>query len=137
MQPGAVPRPGTILPMPSSRSPKRFTDILPRWGTYSGAALIHDWLYRTRPPGVTRREADRVFLELMLEDGVPLDQARLMHQAVRWFGDKAWNDRRATTPVVATREAAPGIALSCSLALDGVPREPSRPDMSQGGTAPV
>jgi Protein of unknown function (DUF1353) len=67
------------------------------WGSYSGAALVHDWLYRTRTncasstKTITKEEADRVFYELMLEDGVRKSRAWVMWQAVAFLGGKAWS----------------------------------------------
>ena len=47
--------------------PRPFWVILPKWGRYGNASVIHDWLYWTqaRP----RREADAIFLEAMGEIG--------------------------------------------------------------------
>src|SRR5438046_8798380 len=41
--------------------PRPFWVILPKWGRYGNASVIHDWLYwtQTRP----RRQADAIFLE--------------------------------------------------------------------------
>jgi hypothetical protein len=66
----------------------------PRWGPWSGAALIHDYLYRERPNGIDRATADRVFLELMREDRVRYGDYSLIHTMVRQFGDSAWNEHR-------------------------------------------
>jgi hypothetical protein len=43
--------------------PRPFWIILPKWGRYGNATVIHDWLYwlQTRP----RREADAILLEAM------------------------------------------------------------------------
>lgn len=49
------------------------------------AAVLHDWLISEQI--VPRREADDLFLEAMLATGVPGDIARLMHLAVRSYGD--------------------------------------------------
>jgi Protein of unknown function (DUF1353) len=66
--------------------PKRFWDLLPPWGAYSGAALIHDYLCDMRPPGISSDEAHRVFYELMLEDGVPKRESWIMYKSVLRFG---------------------------------------------------
>ena len=77
--------------------PRVLWNIIPTWGSYSGAALIHDWLYRTRTrcagctKTITKEEADRVFYELMLEDGVRKSRAWVMWQAVAFLGGKAWS----------------------------------------------
>lgn len=52
--------------------------------TAHAAAVIHDFLYRTKK--VPRRIADAVFLEAMATSGVPWWRRRIMHLAVRTFG---------------------------------------------------
>jgi Protein of unknown function (DUF1353) len=57
---------------------------------YSGAALVHDWLYRTRRScagsmkTITKGEADRVFYELMLQDGVRKRESRNFSHVSQW-----------------------------------------------------
>ena len=46
-----------------------------RWGPWSGAAIVHDWLYRTQPAGIDRYTADRIMLDLMRADGVRYGEA--------------------------------------------------------------
>ncbi len=66
--------------------------VLPRWGRWGRAAVIHDLGYdllgRAAPHPLmpTRAEADRVFHEAMLVSGVPRFLAALMWAAVRVFG---------------------------------------------------
>jgi Protein of unknown function (DUF1353) len=72
-------------------SPWQMWSQFPKFGPWTGAAIVHDYLYRTKSDGVTRSDADRVFRELLFEDGVPHGQARRMYTAVRQFGDRAWN----------------------------------------------
>jgi hypothetical protein len=81
-------------------------NIIPPWGSYSGAALVHDWLYEhhrrmtdvtscaSSTKKVTKEEADRVFYELMLEDGVRKSRAYTMWLAVALCGAKAWSQTR-------------------------------------------
>ena len=57
--------------------PRLFWRIVPPWGRYSPAAVVHDFLYHTGL--VTRAEADRIFLELMTKLGVPAWKRRLMY----------------------------------------------------------
>ena len=54
-----------------------------------GAALVHDYLYNTKP--CTREQADRAFLELMIEDGVRLVRATVLYRAVQVAGQKCWD----------------------------------------------
>lgn len=35
------------------------------------ASLVHDWLYDTKPDGVTRREADLILIRFLKEDHAP------------------------------------------------------------------
>lgn len=72
--------------------PRLFWRIVPPWGRYSPAAVVHDFLYHTGL--VTRVEADRIFLDLMTKLGVPTWKCRMMYWAVRVGGWKAWNDSR-------------------------------------------
>lgn len=61
---------------------------LPYWGKYGKAAIIHDYLYQTKP--TTRKEADRIFLEAMIIAGTSPKRAYLMYLGVRLFGWLAW-----------------------------------------------
>lgn len=56
-------------------------------------AIAHDWLYRTHPEGWTKAEADRMFYDLMLEDGTPKWRAFLAYKGVEYFGGRAWKTR--------------------------------------------
>ena len=68
--------------------PRFFWRIVPPWGRYSPAAVIHDYLYHTGK--VSRAEADRAFLTLMQRLGIPTWKRTVMYQAVRWFGGPAY-----------------------------------------------
>lgn len=70
------------------------------------APLIHDYLYRYQGSavhhhimdrggrrgkylsGLTRKDADDIFLDLMLREGVKPWKAKAAHRAVRWFAPK-------------------------------------------------
>lgn len=54
------------------------------------AAMIHDYIYRKRPAGWSRRRADKLFLALMIQDGVPVWRAYLAWIGVRLFGWICW-----------------------------------------------
>lgn len=56
------------------------------------AALAHDYIYRTKPDGWTKEEADEMFYDLLIEDGVAKWRAWLAYKGVDWFGQCAWND---------------------------------------------
>ena len=66
--------------------------IMPRWGKYGKAAVIHDYLYYTKD--FSRRIADSIFLEAMEVLGVNLIERKTMYYAVRWFGWLAWKKRK-------------------------------------------
>jgi hypothetical protein len=68
--------------------PRPFWIILPKWGKYGNAAVVHDWLYWTqaRP----RRAADEILLEAMGVLGVGSITRYAIFWAVRAFGWFAW-----------------------------------------------
>lgn len=68
--------------------PRPFWSILPQWGKYGNAAVIHDFLYWEQRR--TRKEADDIFLEAMGVLGVSKLTAGVMYWAVRLFGWLAW-----------------------------------------------
>jgi hypothetical protein len=72
--------------------PRQVWKRFPKFGRWTGATIIHDWLYRRRPRGGLRRSAvDDVFEELLRADGVRYGDVALIMGAVRQFGDRAWN----------------------------------------------
>jgi len=72
--------------------PRFFWRIVPPWGRYSPAAVVHDYLYASGM--VKRAEADRIFLRLMKKLGVPYWKRHVMYLGVRAGGRKAWNEHR-------------------------------------------
>lgn len=72
--------------------PRFFWRVVPPWGRYSPAAVVHDYLYSTGK--VSREDADRAFLTLMQRLGVPAWKRSIMYWAVRWFGGLAWEGCR-------------------------------------------
>lgn len=72
--------------------PRFFWRIIPPWGRYSPAAVVHDYLYYIGDFG--KRRADLVFLELMKRLGVSYWKRRVMYYAVKWFGFTAWKNHR-------------------------------------------
>ncbi len=73
--------------------PRPLWVLLPKWGRYGNASVIHDWLYwrqeRLRPA------ADRIFLEGMVALRVGWLTRTLIYLAVRTFGGLAWVRNRA------------------------------------------
>lgn len=95
-----VPR-GTNEPI---TIPIRFTtdlDTVPHipivFAIYKGyavySALVHDYLYTMCE--LSRKEADMIFYDAMLEEGVPKHIAKQMYYAVRAFGGRRYNHNSA------------------------------------------
>lgn len=54
------------------------------------AATVHDWLYVNRM--FTRKLCDRMFLEIMEQEGMPWLYRKAAYYAVRAFGKGPWED---------------------------------------------
>lgn len=61
-------------------------------GICQAEGALHDALYR-RDGGVTRAQADRVFLEAMKAEGKPADVCYVMYAAVRAFGGRHFHKK--------------------------------------------
>lgn len=70
-------------------TPRLFWVILPPFGRYTQAAVVHDYLYGQKT--LPRKVCDKVFYELMIKYGTYKWKAKLMYYAVRCFG---WIARR-------------------------------------------
>ncbi len=68
--------------------PRVFWIVLPRWGKYGYAAVVHDWLYWRQDR--SRATADRIMLEAMGVSSVPAWRKHPIYWAVRAFGWMAW-----------------------------------------------
>lgn len=66
--------------------------LFPHGGAKFPAACAHDYLYRTGV--VTRKEADQVFYDMMIDNGVPKWKAKAMHTGLKVGGGFAWRSRR-------------------------------------------
>lgn len=68
--------------------PRYLWVVLPKWGIYGNAAVIHDFLYwdQRRP----RAEADKIMLEAMEVLNVPAWQRLAIYNAVNLFGGLSW-----------------------------------------------
>jgi hypothetical protein len=66
--------------------PRVVTWLVPRFGAYTLAAILHDWLCSEgiRSGTVTSRDADGIFRRVMRESGVPVLRRWLMWAGVRW-----------------------------------------------------
>ncbi len=69
--------------------PKIFWSVLPPWGTYVKAAIIHDFLYKRQI--YSRKKTDQLFLEGMKILKVSNSTRLTMYLAVRIFGNSTWN----------------------------------------------
>ncbi len=77
--------------------PRIFWIVLPTWGKYGNAAVIHDWLYWAQ--NRSRRAADGIMFEAMGVLAVPAWKRYPIYWAVRGLGWIAWSrnqwDRQA------------------------------------------
>ena len=66
--------------------PRLVTWLIPRYGAYTLAAILHDWLADEgiHSGAVTAREADGIFRRVMRESGVPVLRRWIMWAGVRW-----------------------------------------------------
>jgi len=62
------------------------------------AAFIHDYIYRTHPEGWTKAQADRLFRDLLVADGIPAWRANLAYYGVKFFGASSWEGELSETP---------------------------------------
>ncbi|MGH1540052.1 MAG: DUF1353 domain-containing protein [Arenicella sp.] len=70
--------------------PVGFRFLIPKWGRYGKAAVIHDWLYWDQPAGMFQEQADEIMLEAMQVLQVSPLKEWFIHNAVKWFGHYAW-----------------------------------------------
>lgn len=64
--------------------------LVGRWGKYGWAAVLHDAAYRGMFPGMTREQADYLFLVFMRVCNTPAWQQVALYGAVRVFGWLFW-----------------------------------------------
>lgn len=74
--------------------PRPLWIFFPPYGKYTGAAIVHDWLYsKYNNLGINRTLADKIFLYLMKDFGVNKSTREAMYCAVRAFGGTAWQSK--------------------------------------------
>lgn len=102
--------------------PRLLWIVIPRWGTYGNAAVVHDYLYwsQERP----RREADQIMREGMRVLGTGGIKRAVIYRAVRWFGWYAWRSNRR----LKEKESAARIhdTMTCKMCATG-PKRPHIP----------
>lgn len=70
--------------------PRFFWRVVPPWGPYGKAAVLHDYLYR-KVSGFSKVVADSIFYEALELLGCPWWQRCIMYYAVSYFGHSAYN----------------------------------------------
>jgi len=65
----------------------------PATGKHRRAALVHDWIYRTPDLRIDKSEADSIFRDIMLGDGLSEWKVWLMYNAVRFGGAGSYKPR--------------------------------------------
>lgn len=70
--------------------PRVFQSITPKVGRHIQPSIVHDWCYEDNVPGMTRKEADLLFLDGMKSSGVYWLRRQTMYRAVRLFGGALW-----------------------------------------------
>jgi hypothetical protein len=73
--------------------PRPLWIVLPKWGSYGNAAVIHDWLYWKQDRA--RAAVDGIFFEAMGVLGVSAPTRFTLYWGVRLFGWMAWHRNRA------------------------------------------
>lgn len=66
--------------------------VVPPWGTYGPATIVHDWMYWDQR--YSRKAADEVFLVAMKQLGTPWWKRWPMYLAVRAWGWRVWRRLR-------------------------------------------
>ena len=78
-------------------TPRIIWAVLPPFGTYTKASVIHDYLYWMQY--CTREQSDKILLAAMIESNVSAVDQRTIYDGVRVGGQEAWDqnarDRRA------------------------------------------
>ncbi len=69
--------------------PRLFQNIVPKVGRHIQPAIVHDHAY-TFDTGLTKADADGMFLDGMKSVGVPWYRRRVMYWAVRLGGKGHW-----------------------------------------------
>ncbi len=69
--------------------PKRLRSIVPWYGHHLQPSVVHDWLYED-DEGLSRLQADDMFLDGMEAEGVSWLRRYTMYRAVRAFGSELW-----------------------------------------------
>lgn len=74
--------------------PQLFWNLIPPWGEYGAAAIVHDYLYRWQY--FSRKTCDEVLLEAMKSSGCNWILRQTIYRAVRLGGAGAWAKDKQT-----------------------------------------
>jgi hypothetical protein len=69
--------------------PRVFWPIIAPWGRYGKASVLHDYLYNEK--SLSRKEADKIFLQGMKVLGTKSWRRFCIYYAVKLFGGFVWN----------------------------------------------
>jgi hypothetical protein len=86
-------------------TPRAIWAVLPPFGTYQKASVIHDYLYWMQE--CTKSQADEILFLAMRESNVSDIDAWLIYHAVDKFGQSAWNQNKKDRQVGLTRFVRP------------------------------
>lgn len=86
--------------------PRPFWSLLPTWGQYGPASIVHDFLYWDQQ--CTREQADAIFLAAMKESQVREPWRSIIHFAVRVGGYFSWKSNQSLRQSGKTREIPDG-----------------------------
>lgn len=92
--------------------PRVFWNIIPPWGAYGQAAVLHDALCERltlsnngNPQPITRKQADQALLEMMTVLNVPKWKRETIYAAVRLYATVSHVDKPSGTPLKTQLEA--------------------------------
>lgn len=75
--------------------PKCFQWFIPKRGKEIDVSVIHDFLYSEHSTyALNREEADIIFRELMIRNGMSEFKARLIFRSVRMFGESHYSPKK-------------------------------------------
>jgi len=80
------------FPTDLTSSPRFLAHIIPRWGKYGKAAVIHDYLYASKIK--SRKEADKIFFDVMTESDVLWSQKWILYIGSRILGWIPWKYKK-------------------------------------------
>lgn len=85
--------------------PRFFWRIMPPWGPYGYAFVLHDWLYR-KSSGFSKGVGDAIMYEALESLGAKWWERQAAYQAVSWFGHSSyqWKEEAAPDTAIAMLE---------------------------------